>query len=146
MELQKSCSHRHLSLALMLIRIALGGLFLYAGIMKLCNMEMTIGFFATVGLPVWVTWLVAIVETLAGAMIVLGILARWASFSVLVILICAIFIARLGSGFNGMQGDLVLVVLSLVLILLGSGRWSLFRHRHCEGTCADCESGKCCTK
>ena len=67
------------SVGLLIIRLAAGLIFLVHGISKLSDMESTMMFFGSMGLGAFFAWLVAIVETLGGAMLVLGIFTRKAA-------------------------------------------------------------------
>lgn len=106
---------------------------MYHGIQKLSNMEMTIGFFGMMGLSAFWAWVTALVETIGGAMVVIGMGVRiWASL-LTVIMIVVLFIVD--GGFMAKETVVILLGLSLGVALMGCGKWSVCRMWHAKGTC-----------
>ena len=74
------------------LRIILGIMFINAGLPKLINLisgsGQTINFFTNLGIPfpVFFAWTVAIIEIIAGVMLLLGLLTWWASFLLVIIM------------------------------------------------------------
>jgi len=119
---------------LLLVRLALGVIFLAHGYQKLFIMGVSnVGtFFNQVGLPapLFFAWVVALVEFFGGIAILLGILTRWAALGLAIILVVAIFTVKLKVGLIAQQGvgyelDLALLALALTLLLAGPGPFSL---------------------
>lgn len=115
-------------LAALFIRISLGVVFIIAGWMKVSNMAGTIGFFATIGIPAWLTYIVAYAELIGGIMAILGILVRYAGIVLAIIMLvaCKILFAK---GFSAMNGGyeypFTLMLASLAMTTLGAGKYSL---------------------
>ncbi len=133
-------------LGLFILRLTLGSIFLIHGIQKLQNMDMVIGFFASLGFSAFLAWLVALIETIGGAMVILGIGARmWASlFSIIMI----VAIAVSGGSFKMMELPRVMLGLSFGVGLIGCGSWSMCRMWHKKecSTCQANDNGHCgCT-
>ncbi len=116
-------------LGMLFIRLALGAAFIHAGWLKLMNMDMTVGFFGILGIPVWLAYVVAYSEFLGGIAMVLGIFTRYAGIVLAAIMIVATLVVHLPKGF-GLQGGgyeytLVLLLAALSAVTLGSGKYSL---------------------
>ncbi len=110
---------------LLLIRIAVAIIFIFAGVTKLMNISMVVGFFGAMGLPAFVAWLVAIVETLGGIAILLGVWTRFFGVALAIIMVCAFFIAHLPQGFIASQQVIVLFLINLALVAAGPGKYAL---------------------
>ncbi len=112
---------------LMLLRLALGGMFVYHGITKLQNMEGTIGFFASLGFPAFLAWLVAIVETVGGILLILGLWPMIAGLLLAIIMIVAILKTKLGGTFGAAEKDVLFLVSALTIAFSGAGSCSLVK-------------------
>lgn len=136
--------------ATILVRLLVGGVFFAEGIQKfLYPMELAVGRFAKIGIPMPETMgpFVAGVETICGAMIILGLLTRLAVIPLLVNISVALVSTKipilLGYGFWGFsltklpryglwsmlheaRTDLCMWLGLLFLIIVGAGRkWSI---------------------
>ena len=142
-----TCSHKVcFKTAALVLRLVIGALFLYSGIIKLMNMEMIIGFCASMGLSVAIAWLVTIGEIAAGAALIAGIFTRIASVIVIIIMIGATILTAKATGFNSAIPTLVYLFAGVSLFLSGPGSFAL---AHCCGTKCDqdtCSNGSCETK
>jgi len=120
-------------IALLLIRIGLGAVFIAHGLSKISNMNDTpgtISFFASVGLPVFFAYLVAYVELLGGLSMVLGIFTGWAGIALAIIMVVAIGLVKISKGFvGGYEFELVLFLSSLAISLAGPGSYALGNFR-----------------
>lgn len=126
-------------IALVIIRIALGSVFIVHGWAKVADLAGTAGFFASIGLPAYLAYVVAFIELIGGIMIVLGVYARIAAIFVAAVMIGAIVSLKWAKGFSGgWEFDLVLLLNAIALFVTGSGRFSLLRKDIC---C--CESNTC---
>ncbi|MEK7459966.1 MAG: DoxX family protein [Patescibacteria group bacterium] len=127
------------NVALLLLRIALGGVFLFHGIQKLMMMDGTVQFFASIGFAAWVAWLVAITEVTAGALMVLGALTNFAAWVMIIILIVAIIKVHLVNGFSVMNGgyefQLFMILTALAVLHLGHGRYAICKCSSQDGRC-----------
>ncbi len=115
------------SLGLLLLRLALGIVFIYHGVTKFQNMEATIGFFASIGLGAGMAWLVATIETLGGLAVLLGLSTQVAATFLALVMIGSIITVKGEMGFanGGYELDLVLLLISLALVFTGPGRYTV---------------------
>jgi putative oxidoreductase len=120
--------------AVTLLRISLGVMYLaHSIVLKLFTFGLagTAGYFESIGLPGWLAYVTFVAEAVGGAMLVLGIYARWVAVALIPALLGAIIWAHGGNGwvFNAPDGGweypLYLIVLSVVQFLLGEGRYAL---------------------
>lgn len=115
--------------ALLLLRIGVGLIFIVAGWGKLTGIENTAGFFDNIGIPmpVVMAWVVAIVEFAGGIMVLAGLYMRIPALLLAVIMVVAILTTKLDADniFRAMRLDLVLLLMSLSLFITGSGKISL---------------------
>ena len=90
------------SMSTFIIRVILGVIFLAHGLDKfqsgIGNIE---GFFASLGIPAFMATVVAIIEIVGGIALIIGLGTRIASLVLGVVLVVAIFQAKLGMGFLG---------------------------------------------
>jgi putative oxidoreductase len=119
-------------LALALLRIVVGGVFIAHGLMKLLSFGYagTTGFFTKLGIPLpgVAAAVVIIVECLGGLALVLGAGARIAAALLAIDMLGAIYFAKLHGGFfapNGFEFELTLLAASLALALGGAGTASV---------------------
>lgn len=114
-------------LALLLLRIGVGVIFIVAGWGKLTGIEGTIQFFGNIGipLPAVMAWVVAIVEFVGGIMVLLGAYAKIPYLLLAVIMAVALFTTKLGGEFSAARLDIMLLLTSLALFFLGSGAYSV---------------------
>ena len=117
------------NLALLLLRIGVGLIFVLAGWGKLTGIENVQSFFGNVGIPLAgiMAWVVALVEFVGGLMVLIGYKVKIPSLLLAFIMIVAILTVKLGGdgGFSGMRVDIMLLVTSLALAILGSGGYSV---------------------
>ncbi len=117
----------------LLLRIALGSVLL-AHIMYLkvmvYGMAGTAQFFASIGLPEILAYLVCTVEIIAGAALILGLYTRVASLAVIPILLGATW-AHMGSGWlftntgGGWEYPFFLTIMAFVQASLGDGQYAI---------------------
>ncbi len=131
--------------AALILRLAVGALFLYSGIVKIANMEMIVGFFASMGLSAVIAWLVTLGEIFAGAALIAGIFTRIASAIVVIIMIGATILTAKATGFNSAIPTLFYIFAGVSLFLSGPGLFALANvfGKKCD---CDCAEGTCETK
>lgn len=125
-------------------RIAVGFMFWSHGAQKLLGWFGGQGFAATasgfeqgMGIPVWLTVLVVVAEFFGAFGLLLGLLGRLAAFGVGCVLAVAALMVHLPNGFfmnwsgqqagEGFEYHILGVALALVVMIGGSGRWSVDR-------------------
>lgn len=110
---------------LLLIRLTVGGTFLYAGIVKLLALGMTVGYFASIGIHPVLTYLVVAGEILGGIIFLLGIYVRFSGVLFAAIMLGAIYYVTWAQGSATFQYTLVLLFVSLGMALIGPGAIAL---------------------
>lgn len=117
------------SLGILLVRLALGAVFINAGWMKIQNIDFVVQAFSTIGIPMWLTYVVAYVEFLSGVALILGILARYAGILISIVMIVAWFKVHLPNGFSAANGGyeyvMVLLAGALAIVTQGAGKYSI---------------------
>ncbi len=117
-------------LALLLLRIGVGFVFIVAGWGKLTGIEGVQGFFGNLGIPLpgIMAWVVALVEFIGGIMVLIGAKARIPNLLLAFIMLVAIFTTKLGdfdiSG-AGLRVDVLMLLITLSLAIMGSGKYSV---------------------
>lgn len=118
----------------MLLRIALGVMFLaHSVVLKLLTYGLpgTARFFEGVGLPGWLAYLTVICEAVGGALLVLGVQARWVALALSPFLLGALFAVHFPNGWvftstgGGWEYPAYLFVLCIAQALLGDGAFAL---------------------
>lgn len=115
-----------------LLRVALGAMFLAHGLLKIMVFTLpgTAGFFASVGFPPFLAYIVAPAEVLAGIALVAGFQTRLVAALTVPILIGAATV-HFGNGwvFSGKNGGweypVYLIILAIAQTLLGAGAFSI---------------------
>ncbi len=106
-----------------LLRLLVGGIFLYHGVPKLMNMAGTMQFFSSLGLPGFVGVLVGILEVVGGILLIIGLWTKWAAYVLAIIIAGAIILASGRNGITaGLERDVLILVSSLVIAWSAPGR------------------------
>lgn len=106
------------NLAVLITRLIIGGIFIGTGWMKVSDMATTLGYFSQMGIPAFLTYIVAYAELVGGILVILGLWTEIAAAVLAVIMIFAIWYSR-SLGFVGILGPLA--VLAGLVSILGSG-------------------------
>ncbi len=116
-------SHTRKDVALLITRLIIGGIFIYSGWEKVSAMSQTLGFFATLGIPAFLTYIVSYAELIGGVMLVLGFWTCLVAGVLSVIMLFAIWYTR-AMGFQGF--GLPLATLAGLVALFGvcGGKYS----------------------
>lgn len=118
-------------MAKLVLRIALGIVFIVAGWFKLTNMEFVVGMFASMGIPAAIAYIVSYGEFIAGVAVLLGVFTSYAALFIAVIMLSASLIAHWPNGYSlangGYEYTLVLMLVALALVMLGSGRYAVMK-------------------
>ncbi len=109
-------------LALFLLRCALGITFLYHGYPKLVHARESTQAFVHMGFPPYFAYIAAVVETLGGLLLILGLFTRIAGFFLAGEMAIAFFRVDLPHVIAGnSQLSMVLAAAAFVLFVLGAG-------------------------
>lgn len=129
---------------LFILRVVFGIIFIAHGWAKIGNMDGTIGFFSSLGLPVFTAYLVAWVEFLGGIAVLLGIFSRIAAYLLAITMVVAIFLVKIKAGFlGGYELDLILLASALVIAWSGAGPYSVSGKVCGCGSCGMCGNKLC---
>ena len=124
-------------LAATLLRVSTGILFLAHAGLKLFVFTPagTAGYFASLGLPGPLAYLVIAAELFGGLALILGVYSRWVSLALIPILLGSIYTPHGAAGFffsnegGGWEFPAFWAVALVVQALLGDGAFALKRHR-----------------
>ena len=118
---------KHSDVALLLLRIGVGVVFIVAGWGKLNGIEGVQGFFGNLGIPLpgIMAWVVAIVEFVGGIMVLVGAKTRIPNILLAIIMVVALITTKLGGEFSAARVDLLLLLMTSSLVILGSGKYSV---------------------
>ena len=117
-----------------LLRVSLGAMFLAHGLLlKLMTFGAagTAQFFVGVGLPAWLAYVTIAAETVGGALLLLGVQARWVALALSPFLLGALFAVHAGNGWvfsapnGGWEYPLYLFVLCIAQTMIGDGALAL---------------------
>ncbi len=119
----------------LVLRVVIGIIFLAHGLQKFGivpggNLAGVTGFFGNIGIPLpgLMAVVVALVESVGGLALILGFGTRIAAILLSIVMLVAIFVAKLPSGaglIGGFEIDLALLAGLVALILMGSGEAAL---------------------
>lgn len=109
------------------LRMGLGALFLYTGIAKAIGMAQTIQMFATLGFPAakFFAVLVMVVEIVGGAFLIAGLLTRYTSAVLAIVLTTALFVVHISQRDITMMMVIALIGALVSLVFSGAQRLSL---------------------
>lgn len=124
-------------LAATILRVSMGVLFLAHGGLKLFIFTPagTAGYFASLGLPGPLAYLVIAAELFGGLALILGVYSRWVSLALVPILIGSIYVPHGAAGFffsnegGGWEFPAFWAVALVVQALLSDGAFALKRSR-----------------
>ncbi len=118
------------SFAPLVLRLALGVIFLTHGVLKFMQFSATIQFFSSIGIPLAgvVAPLIALLEIVGGLGLILGVGTRLFAALLTGELLIAILTARWSTGFvGGYEFELALIAGLISLLLSGPGRLALLK-------------------
>lgn len=137
------------NLALLILRLSLGIIFIAHGLSKINNMDATIGFFGSFGIPAVFAYLVAGVEFLAGIALILGVYTWVAGILIAIIMVFAIVLVKSkGGDIMKAELDFMAFASAITIAFIGPGKFTVFKtkSKYCALGCSDgkCESGDSC--
>src|SRR3989338_3704242 len=116
-------------LAMFIIRVVLGLVFIVHGFAKLKNLKGTISMMGGMGIPITgiIIPAVALIEFFGGILVLIGLYTGWASLLLAIVMVGAILIVKMKKGFvNGWEFDLSLLAMALSVLFTCPGAWVLF--------------------
>ncbi|MBP6562585.1 MAG: DoxX family protein [Neisseriaceae bacterium] len=124
--------HTQKDLAALLLRVALGVMFLAHGLTKwlVFTPAGTVAFFDSLGYPAILAYAVMVFEVGAGVLLLLGVWTRWIS-AIAVVQLFGAAMVHFGNGWGfgneggGWEYPIFMVVTAAALALLGPGRFAL---------------------
>jgi putative oxidoreductase len=136
--------HTDNSKTTILIRLMVGAVFLSEGIQKfLFPDELGAGRFAKIGLPSpeFLGIFIGTFEILCGALVLIGLLTRFASIPLIIIMLVAIATTKSeilkNDGFwemlHGSRTDWAMLLGGLFLLIEGAGKWSIDKKLYSNG-------------
>lgn len=119
--------------AALLLRVGLGVMFIAHSLLKILviTLPVTAQYFQSMGLPGWFAYLLSFAELGGGALLILGLHARWVALALTPILVGATVLVHWSNGWlfanegGGWEYTVFLIVASLALALLGDGAYAL---------------------
>jgi putative oxidoreductase len=128
----RSITHRRTDIALVVLRLVLGSIFIAHGAQKLFvfGFDGVAGAFGQMGVPAagFFGPFVALVEFFGGIAVILGLLTRLAALGLGATMLVAILLVHARAGFfnpNGIEFPLSLLGIATALVSAGAGRWSV---------------------
>ena len=117
----------HTDLASLFLRIIIGGMFIYYGYQKLVGYNEILGFFGDpIGIGTKLSLqLVIFAEFFCGAFVLLGFFTRLTIIPITITMAVAYFVAHAKDPFLVKQMALIYLALTIVVFILGSGRFSV---------------------
>lgn len=145
---KSNCGSTARNLGLFLLRVFVGGTFIFHGVLKAMHMQETVGFFSQIGFNAFWAYVATYAEIIGGVGLVLGLFTMYAAILVAINMCVAAFKVKWtldGVPFMGRylasEIDLSLLVSCISIICLGGGGWSL--SRWCKCRCHKGDHGKC---
>jgi len=119
----------HTDLGILMLRLFFGGMFIYFGYNKLKNYDAILPNFGDIiGIGSGLSFhLVIFAEFFCGIFVAVGLLTRLSVIPIFITMIVAYFIAHAADPFQQKMPAFIFLVLSLVIFVLGSGRFSADR-------------------
>ncbi|WP_138419367.1 DoxX family protein [Aquibacillus sediminis] len=111
----------------LILRVVLGLIFFVHGLDKFQGgIENTAGWFASIGLPGFLAYGVALVELVGGIALIVGLFSRFVSALLALIMVGAIIKVKLAAGFlDGYELDLALMAMAVFISINGSKAYAV---------------------
>ena len=119
-------SNRYYEWSMLVLRVVLGIIFLAHGLQKISGFEGIVKWFASIGLPAILVYVVTAIETVGGAFLILGVFTRFAAAGIMFVMLGAIFSVKISKEFiGGYEFDVSLLAMAVALMLSGSNTFSV---------------------
>lgn len=116
------------NIALLITRLIIGGIFIFAGWLKVVDMEMTVSQFAMMKIPAFLAYIVSYGELIGGIFLVLGVWTRFVSLFFLIVMVVAIFLT-FGGGFAMFGMPLSMIAGIVAIHGCGTGKYRILKSR-----------------
>lgn len=110
--------------ALLIARLIIGGIFIYAGYLKVTDMQMTLGMFSSMNIPVFLTYIVSYGELIGGILLILGLWTTLTAIFLSIIMMVAIYLIR-SMGIQLLMTPMSILAALLVIWGAGAGKYSI---------------------
>ena len=110
---------------LLALRVGIGAIFIFSGAMKIVNLQMTVGLFASMGFGTLWAYLVSVIELVGGIALFLGAYTRVFSFLLMIIMLVAIYAVH--SDMSLAMTPIAVFFSTLCLTLSGGGKYALLK-------------------
>ena len=137
----KKCSWCNADSALLVLRVGVGAIFIYAGWGKVSDLAGTVVFFGTLGFAPFWAYLVSFVELIGGIAVLLGVYTRIAAALLSVVMIVAVY--KTWGNPQMMMTPFSILFSTLALKLGGAGRYALLKESCCGSGVSCCVGGVC---
>src|SRR5688572_13576356 len=121
-------------LALVILRVALGGIMLAHGLQKLGwvpgghgGIPETVDWMGSMGMPTWLAYSTIVAELAGGSLLIIGFLGKLAALGIAFSTAAMIYKMHLGKGFfnpDGIEFPLALFAMAAALLIAGMGSFS----------------------
>jgi putative oxidoreductase len=111
-------------IAVLIVRLIIGGIFIFSGWMKISDMTMTVGFFGTLGIPAFLAYIVGYAEFIGGILLVIGLWTCISSIVLGIIMIVAV-ILTVSAGPSMFMTPLVTLAGLISILGSGAGRFAI---------------------
>ena len=124
------CGEKWQPIAAIVLRVAVGAIFVAHGLLKVADVSLFAGFLESLNVPMAgaLAMFVAWFEVLGGGALILGLFTHWVSKIFAFIMLVALFLVHWQNGFfitnNGYEFVLLLFVASVSPMITGPGKWS----------------------
>lgn len=117
----------HTDFAGLMLRMIFGGIFIYNGYLKVLKFNEFLPLFSDIiGIGAKLSFILVIIAELGcGFLVLIGLLTRLAVIPIFITMFVAFFIAHANDQFILKQYPFVLMLLSIVIFVLGSGKYSI---------------------
>jgi putative oxidoreductase len=123
---------RHPGWGIALIRVAMGAMLLYSGLIKLPALQGATGFFNAMGIPApqILAPVIAVGEVLGGLLLIVGLGIRYVPWWFIAMFLVTTFYVKLPReapvfGYDAARIDIMLLLISVMLLLEGAGAFAL---------------------
>lgn len=118
-------------IGLLVARLIVGGIFIFAGWAKVSDMASTVGYFGQMGFSPFWAYLTSYAELIGGVFVVLGLWTCLASVILSIVMIVATYVSYKAMGVQGMMGPLSLLAPLIVFATSCGGKYSVKKCDYC---------------